>query len=210
MELTKKNHARRGNFSPPAASQSEKDFVQGLVRRDEAAFRNLVANYSDKLYSVAFRFLRQAEEAQEVLQEVFRKVLEKVDTFKGDSKFSTWIYRVTVNESLMRIRSRQGAPTVSWEDVLPKYEDGVYIDKNRDWGKLPEARLLEKEAKEFLKQCIQQLPEDYRAAYLLKDVAELSEQEVCEILKLDKGVMKIRVHRARMFLRRKLEERYVD
>ncbi len=210
MELSKKNQPTSGNFSPPASSKEEADFVQGLVRREEAAFRYLVVNYSDKLYSVAFRFLRPAEDAQDVLQEVFRKVVEKIDTFKGDSKFSTWIYRVTVNESLMRIRAKQGAPTVSWEDILPKYEDGVYLDKNRDWGKLPESRLLEKEAKAFLKACIEQLPEDYRAAYLLKDVEELSEQEVCEILNLDKGVMKIRVHRARMFLRRKLEERYVD
>lgn len=192
------------------ASEGEADFVEALGRREEWAFRRFLADYSDKLYRLAFRFLRQGEEAQDVLQEVVRKVLEKIDGFRGEAKFSTWIYRVTVNESLMRLRAKRQAAAVSWEEILPKYEDGVWLDPNRDWSKLPDARLQENEAREYLKACIRLLPEDYRAAYLLKDVEELSENEVCQILDLDKSVMKVRVHRARMFLRKKLEERYVD
>ncbi|HKY61845.1 MAG TPA: sigma-70 family RNA polymerase sigma factor [bacterium] len=211
MEETLGNFsAGAGNFSRAGASDDEAGFVEALARREEWAFREFLNVYSDKLYRLAFRFLRQGEEAQDVLQEVVKKVLEKIESFRGEAKFSTWIYRVTVNEALMRLRSKRQAATVSWEEILPKYEDGVYIDPNRDWSKLPEARLQESEAREYLKQCIQQLPEDYRAAYLLKDVEELSENEVCSILGLDKSVMKVRVHRARMFLRKKLEERYVD
>lgn len=199
-----------GNFSEAGASEEEAGFVEALGRREEWAFRRFLTDYSDKLYRLAFRFLRQGEEAQDVLQEVVRKVLEKIEGFRGEAKFSTWIYRVTVNESLMRLRAKRQAAAVSWEEILPKYEDGVWIDPNRDWSKLPEARLQESEARNYLKACIQLLPEDYRAAYLLKDVEELSENEVCQLLGLDKSVMKVRVHRARMFLRKKLEERYVD
>ncbi len=205
-----KKFTERGNLYSASASKTEEDFVLGLARREESAFRTLIADYSQKLYGVAYRFLRQEEEAREVLQEVFRKVIEKIDTFKGEAKFSTWIYRVTVNEALMRIRSKRGEATVSWEEVLPRYEDGVAVDPNRDWTKLPETALLESEARAYLKECIALLPEDYRAPYVLKDVEELSENEVCAILGLDKGVMKVRVHRARMFLRKKLEEKYVD
>lgn len=196
-------------FSPPIASQSEEAFVQGLRRGEEWAYRKLVQEWTSKLYHLAYRFLKREEEAKEVVQDVFRKVFEKIDSFKGDSKISTWLYRVTVNEALMRVRSRRGDPEVSWEEVLPKFEDGIWTDRVQNWAKLPEAALLEKEAQAFIQQCIQELPESYRAPYLLKDVEQLSENEVCQILGLEKSVMKVRVHRARLFLRKKIEKHYV-
>ncbi|HEX5034710.1 MAG TPA: RNA polymerase sigma factor, partial [bacterium] len=92
--------AGAGNFSGAGASDGEAGFVEALARREEWAFREFLNEYSDKLYRLAFRFLRQGEEAQDVLQEVVKKVLEKIESFRGEAKFSTWIYRVTVNEAL--------------------------------------------------------------------------------------------------------------
>lgn len=198
-----------GSFSPPDASQSEEELVAGLKGRQEWAFRRLVGDWSAKLLRLALRFVKRLEEAQEVVQDVYRKVWEKIDSFKGDSKLSTWLYRVTVNEALMRLRSRRTEAEISWEDILPKFEDGIWVDKVADWRALPDEALAEKEAREYLRQCIAELPSDYRAPYLLKDVEQLSENEVCEILDMDKSVMKVRVHRARMFLKKKIEGRYV-
>jgi len=210
MPLNPENLREKGDFSFPGASQlSEERLVTGLVAKDERAYRELIERWSEKLYRIAFRYLRRKEEAQEVVQDVFQKVVEKIHTFKGDSSLSTWLFRVTVNEALMRIRSGKGAKNISWEEILPKFEDGIWAETSPDWSKLPDERLLEKESKHFVRQAIEDLPEDYRSAYLLKDVEQLSEEEVCQALDLTKAVMKMRVHRARLFLKKKLEQKYL-
>ena len=209
MEGAGENPEIMRNLPSETASQTEVEFVRALSSKMDWAYLRLVSEQADRLFNVAFRFLRDAEEAKETVQDVFRKVVEKIGTFKGESKFSTWIYRITVNEALMRIRERKGKETISWEEILPKYQDGIWMDRNRDWSPMPESQLLEKEALEYLRKCIQELPEDYRAPYILKDVEQLSEAEVCDALGIEKGVMKIRVHRARMFLRKRIEEHYV-
>jgi RNA polymerase sigma-70 factor (ECF subfamily) len=194
------------------ASNDEEALIEGLRHKENWAFQELIERWAEKLYQVAFRFVRREEIAREILQDVLKKVVEKIDTFQEKSKLYTWLYRITVNEALMRIRARKNNTFISWEDILPRYESGVIASKAEfsDWSGLPDEKLEQKEAKEFLRQCIDELPEDYRVPYLLKDVEQLSENEVSEILGLTKSVVKIRVHRARMFLRKKMEERYVD
>lgn len=178
---------------PPAASYTHEELVQ----------------WSSKLFRTAYHVLHQEQDAREVVQEVFRKMLEHLDTFEGRSSLYTWLYRVAVNESLMRLRSRKSHPTVAIEDILPHYEDGVHADVIPDWSPLPDEQLATAEAQRFLQECIQQLPEEWRVAYILKDVEELPEDEVCKILEVTKPTMKNRVHRARLFLRKKIEGRYV-
>lgn len=181
------------DLHPPAASYSNEELIQ----------------WSSRLFRTAYRLLHQEQDAREVVQEVFRKMLEHLNTFEGRSTLYTWLYRVTVNEALMRLRARKGHPTVAIEDILPHYEDGVRTDITPDWSPLPDEQLATAEAQHFLQDCIDQLPEDWRAAYVLKDVEELPEDEVCDILGVSKSTMKNRVHRARLFLRKKIEERYV-
>lgn len=212
MEKNPKKSQTNRDLSSKEASKNEEILVKGLREKQEWAFKEIIDRWADKLYQIAFRFVRQEELAHEVLQEVFKKVLEKIHTFKGESKLYTWLYRVTVNEALMNIRSSMKTKeTISWEEILPHYEEGIVADLSQygDWSKLPETKLMEKEAREFIQQCIEQLPEDYQAPYILKDVEQLSEQEVSDTLGISKSIMKIRVHRARMFIRKKLEERYV-
>ncbi|MBI1909842.1 MAG: sigma-70 family RNA polymerase sigma factor [Deltaproteobacteria bacterium] len=198
------------DVSPVAASNtSEKDLIRGLREKADWAFRELISRWSDKLYRLSLRFLRRPEEAQEIVQEVCLKVVEKIDTFEGSSSLYTWLYRVTVNESLMRLRPDKGKKTVSWEDVLPKYENGIHTQEFSDWAKLPDERFAEKEIQEFVQSAIELLPDDLKTAYLLKDVEQLPEDEVCKVLELTKPAMKNRVHRARLFLRKKIEAKYV-
>lgn len=144
-----------------------------------------------------------------MVQEVFEKMLEHIKTFEGRSSLYTWLYRVAVNQSLMMLRHRKTHPQVSIEDVLPHYEDGVHTDVIPDWSPLPDELLATEEAHQFIQGCIQQLPEDLKTAYVLKDMEELPEEEVCAILSISKPTMKNRVHRARLVLRKKIEDHYV-
>jgi RNA polymerase sigma-70 factor (ECF subfamily) len=206
MEFLSKNR----NFSSSEASKLKEDkFIEGLKNKEEWAYRELISRWSDKLYRIALRFVHRQEEAQEIVQETFQKVIEKIHTFKGEAKFYTWLYRITVNQGLMRIRSNQSQRFISWDEILPQYQDGIYLEAASDWSKLPDAKLEEKEARQFIQNCIEELPEEYKAAYLLKDVEQLSEDEVSETLGISKVMMKMRVHRARLFLRKKLEEKFL-
>lgn len=202
---------KSGDVLKEGASKDEEELLRGLRAKENWAYGELIDRYADKLYRLAYRFFPQEEAAQDVVQDVLKKVLEKIDTFQGDSSLYTWLYRVTANECLMKIRANKNKKMISWEEIMPKFENGILTGHGAfaDWAKMPDLQVMEQEAREFIAQCIQELPEDYRAAYILKDVEQRSEQEVCEMLGLNKSVMKVRVHRARMYLRKKLEERYV-
>jgi RNA polymerase sigma-70 factor (ECF subfamily) len=212
-EVSKLNEKITQNrvFSQGEASKDEENLLRGLRAKENWAYGELIDRYADKLYRLAYRFFPQDEAAQDIVQDVLKKVLEKIDTFKGDSSLYTWLYRVAVNECLMKLRVHKTKKMIAWEEVMPKFESGIIASHEAfaDWAKMPDLQVMEQEAREFIAQCIEELPEDYKAAYILKDVEQRSEREVCELLGLNKSVMKVRVHRARMYLRKKLEERYV-
>ncbi|MBI1909400.1 MAG: sigma-70 family RNA polymerase sigma factor [Deltaproteobacteria bacterium] len=189
--------------------KEETTLLEGLKKGMESAYRGLVEGYSDRLFRIISRFVRNPEEAKEVLQTVFLKVIENIQKFEGNSSLYTWLYRIAVNEALMRIRSQKPRREISWEEVLPHYEDGIRTFEVPDWSKLPDQQLADRELQLFVQESVAELSEDLKAAYLLKDVEQLSEDEVCTILDLTKPAMKNRVHRARLFLRKRIEERYV-
>lgn len=198
------------DFSSSSASNPIEDgFLHGLRQKEEWAYRQLIDQWSDKLYRLSLRFVRRPEEAQEIVQEVFQKVVEKIDTFQGNSSLYTWVYRIAVNQSLMRLRGIKGRQFVSWEEFAPEFENGIRAREINDWSQIPEERFIQKEFQDFLRQCVDELPEDLKTAYLLKDVEGLSEAEICETLELTKPAMKNRVHRARLILRERLEKKYV-
>ncbi|HEX5036160.1 MAG TPA: sigma-70 family RNA polymerase sigma factor [bacterium] len=192
-----------------ASKLEETELIEGLRRGREDAYRKLIDLYSDKLYRLALRILRQEEDAREILQEVFVKVLKKVGEFQGGSSLYTWLYRVTVNESLMRRREKAGHPKEeSFEDLLPHYEFGYLIDDTRDWTQGADKRFECEEFHNLVRQLVDELPEELKTAYVLKDLEEISEDEVCGILDITKPTMKNRVHRARLILRKRIEKHY--
>lgn len=187
----------------------EKELIEGLRRKEEQAYRQLIDRWSDKIYRLAYRLLGKKEEAEEIVQEVLQKVVEKIDTFQGESSLFTWIYRIAVNQALMRLRQVKGKQFVSWEEFAPEFESGIRTREVPDWSVLPEELFAQKELQDFFRHCVEKLPEDLKPAYLLKDVEGLSEEEACEALGLTKPAMKNRVHRARLILRERLEKKYV-
>ena len=183
--------------------------VQRLKKKSPEAFEELVSEYARRLYSVSLRILRNPQDAEDAVQETFLKVLQSIDSFREDSSLYTWLYHIVSNESLMKLRREGKREVVPIEPYLPKFEQGQHKEQIHDWSQqLPDQTLETQELSDFFAKCIDELPEHYRIAYILKDVEKLSEDQVCNILRISKWAMKSRVHRARLAIRERVGERF--
>ncbi len=192
---------------------SDEELVRLFVENgDEEAFNEIINRYEDKIYGLALRVTRNPSDAEEVMQEVFLTLIKKIDTFRGESKFSSWLYRVTMNTSYMHLRKNtKYENNISLEDYVPYNEDGtLHGIKDRDWSNRPDKALLSNESLEIIERAIEELPEPYRAVFILKDIEGFSNEEAAEILKLSVPATKSRLHRARLFLRDKLSDYFYE
>ena len=171
---------------------------------DEASFEFLVKRYQKKVYGLGLRFLGNSKDAEEILQETFLQVSQKMDTFRGEAKFSTWLYRIATNQALMRLRANQRHAMESLEEFLPLYnKEGRLARLDLDYGRAARAdELLEShELAQKALEAIGKLPEAYRAPLVLRDLEELSTEETAKILNLEPNLVRTRLHRARLMLR---------
>jgi RNA polymerase sigma-70 factor (ECF subfamily) len=178
---------------------------------DGAAFTELVARHQERVYALAMRLLRDAAEAEEVVQEVFITALEKIPSFRGEAAFGTWLHRVAANAALMRLRRRRRAPdglgAEPVEDLLPRFDAQgqlVVQGPSHDWAKRADEQLSDQQIRRAVADAVQNLPDDYRIVFLLRDVEELSSEEMAEVLGVSVAAVKSRLHRARLALREKL------
>ncbi len=181
--------------------------------KDENAFNEIVNRYTDKVYSLAYRIANNPPDAEEILQEVFIILVEKLDTFRAESKFSTWLYRVSANAAYMFLRRNKKINTreVSLEDYKPYGDYGVLEGvKDKDWSDTPDYKLLSNEGVEIIEKAISELPKDYRIVFHMKDVEGLTSKEIASALGLSLPAVKSRVLRARLFLRDKLSDYFND
>ena len=186
--------------------------VAALKRQSPMAFEQLIAEYGTMLYRVALRLMNQPEEAEEVLQETLLTVYEKIHTFDERSALTTWLYRITVNTALMRLRAKARMPEDAFGDLQgPDFtEQGQHAREVADWALPPEETLLRREALATLQQAIAHLPALYRTVYILAEIEGLSHQEIASILDLTVATAKTRLHRARLCLREALAEYCVE
>ncbi len=190
----------------------EKTLVERAKMGDKAAFAQLVNTYSDRIYNLALRILRKKEDAEDVLQETFLTVLEKLDTFDGRSSFFTWVYRIATNASLMRLRKKKVVfqELSDHSDFQENVESRVFID----WTQDPAANVFTGEVKNKIDEAINKLSDIYRSVFVLRDIEGLSIKETSAILGITEENVKIRLRRARQFLRDYLsdyfDERIVD
>lgn len=180
-----------------------------LVKKSQAgdylAFEELVKRYEKKIYNIAYRIMGNQDDASDILQETFIQALRKIKSFKGNSNYSTWLYRIAVNQCLMRKRKDKQTPTVSLDvPVLTKNDDEVKREFSEDWSKNPVAKLENKEIRNTLTKAIDSLPEEYRNVIILRGVNELSNEEIAKILKISVPAVKSRLHRARLYLQENL------
>ena len=192
-----------------APSIPEAELLAALRSGREEAFETLVRTHSGRMLSVCRRILRSEEEAKDAVQEAFISAFRGLSKFEGTSQLGTWLHRIAVNASLMRLRSRKRRPEESIDDLLPTFkDDGHARFEPRDWSPSALQMVESREAREFVRSCIDRLPEMYRTVVLLRDIEELDTFEAAEVLGVSEGVVKVRLHRARHALRQLLAERF--
>src|SRR5882724_10852813 len=170
----------------PVAPKTDRDagLVERLRRQDADAPEALVAAYGDKVYRLAIRITGNEQDAEEVVQDALWTAARKIDTFKGESAFGSWLYRITANTAYQKLRGRQSKKNeVSWDALSPSFDElGNHLDPGSDWSTKAEEPALQKELQEVLSAAIGDLPEDYRTAFLMHDVEGLSNPEIAESL----------------------------
>jgi RNA polymerase sigma-70 factor, ECF subfamily len=193
--------ARRA-VDPDAALLAE------LRRGAVGAAEWLVDAYGDRVYRLALRITGNASDAEEVAQDTLWTVSRKIDTFRGEAAFGSWVYRIAANTAYEKLRrGRNRRSEVSWDDLAPVIDEkGKHTDAAGDWSGRQTDPALEGELKTILGSAIAELPQDYRTAFLLHDVEGLSNQEIAQTLEIKLDAIKSRVHRARLFLRRRLAD----
>ncbi len=170
---------------------------------DLQAFETLVRQYDRQVFRIAQHITQNKEDAEDVVQDAFLKAYEKLNQFQGNSKFYTWLVRIAVNESLMRLRKRRTGKMVSIDEDV-ETEEGSMPRDLADWGPDPEQMYGQSELAEILRKTIQGLPPGFRVVFTLRDVEGLSTDETAEALGLSVPAVKSRLLRARLQLRERL------
>ncbi|HXU01601.1 MAG TPA: sigma-70 family RNA polymerase sigma factor [Polyangia bacterium] len=193
-----------GQRIPYTMSVDERRLLDRLLERDEQAFNEIVRLYKDKVFSLIYRMLGSRPEAEDVAQEVFITVFKNIESFRGEAKFSTWLLRIAANHSKNRIKHLARRPTegadpddVSQLRALPDRPQPPVQARIET----PDAMLEAAQTERLMQEAIANLPEDQRLLVVLRDVEEMSYQEIEEITGLPEGTIKSRLHRARMAIK---------
>ncbi|NQT63000.1 MAG: sigma-70 family RNA polymerase sigma factor [Candidatus Marinimicrobia bacterium] len=175
------------------------ELIQAARDGDRKVQSQLVTMYSSRIYNLGLRMLRNNEDAEDMLQETFITAFQKIHTFKGKSSFYTWIYRIGVNIALGKLR-KQSRMQISYSIQEPDFEN-LHGLKIADWPEHIETKVSDEEFKIALKVALDDLDEKYRSVFVLRDLEELSTAKTAEILELSESNVKVRLMRARLFLR---------
>jgi RNA polymerase sigma-70 factor (ECF subfamily) len=184
------------------------ELVRLVQQGDSRGFDELVRRYQDKVFRLCFKILRNEDDAAEALQDAFLSAYRGLANFKAESTFSTWLYRVATNASLMKYRKRREGH-VSLEQSQSAHHDTEPL-QIPDWTTQPLQDLLDAETRQVMEDGIARLPEELRTVFVLRDLEEKSNAEVAEILELTVAAVKSRLHRARIALRDRLNRYMAD
>jgi len=193
---------------PADAPRVDRDaaLLDGLRRGDAGAAELLLDTYGDRVYRLAIRITGNGQDAEEVAQDALWTAARKIGTFKGESAFGSWVYRITANTAYQKLRARRGRRNeVLWDDLQPAFDEHrQHVEPVADWSGKVDEPALQTELRTVLTTAINDLPTDYRTAFLMHDVEGLSNPEIAETLHLSLPAVKSRVHRSRLFLRERL------
>ncbi|HET7225647.1 MAG TPA: sigma-70 family RNA polymerase sigma factor [Candidatus Eisenbacteria bacterium] len=188
--------------------QGDEDLVRLAQAGDTRAFDELVRRYQDKVYRLSYKILRHEDDAAEALQDAFLSAYRGLRNFKVESTFSTWLYRIATNASLMKYRKRRDHH-ISLEQSQSANEDAETLQLP-DWSTQPVTDLLNAETREVMQEGIDRLPEELKVVFVHRDLEGMSNTEVAEILDLSVAAVKSRLHRARVILRERLNRYFAD
>jgi len=188
-------------------NRAEENELIGRAKKGEfEAFEELVSRTEGKIYNHLLRLVNNPSDAEELLQETYLSAYKNIASFKGNSTFSTWIYRIATNHAFMLFRKRK--PELPLDELpLPTHEE-LKRREIRDWDFDPADAAQSGEVREILTEAIKELPENYRAVVLLRDIEGLSTAETADALGINEGAVKTRLHRTRIFLREILSSHF--
>lgn len=185
---------------------TEWEIIEQVKQKSETAFKTIVESWQDMVYNTVIGILQNAEDAEDVSQEVFVKVYESIQNFKGESKFSTWIYRIAVTKSLDHLRRKQRKKRFAFIESLFGKDEEIIHDPPDFFH--PGVALEKKEKNSVLFKAIKQLPKNQNTAFILNKVEGLSYQEISEVMEMSESAVDSLLHRAKSNLRKKLEIYY--
>jgi len=189
--------------------REDRKLIARLRARDETAVHELAERYGSRIFQLALRHMKNREDAEEVTQDVLMKVYRKVGAFRGDAALSSWIYRITFNTAMSRLRNTRLARAAEQERDRAMAAEAA-LDQPRtprqtaDWSQIPDELMLRTQLRHAVAQAIRELPEIYRAPVMLRDIEGLSTEEASSRLKLKDQTLKSRLHRGRLMLRERL------
>jgi RNA polymerase sigma-70 factor (ECF subfamily) len=186
----------------------ERELIGRMQAGDRSAVAELSAAYGPRIHQLAFRYMKNWEDAEEVTQDVLMKVVRKIDAFRGDAALSSWIYRITFNTAMSRLRTGRAGRAAE----QPRQEGsgdefpGLPPQDPADWSSLADDYVLRREMRERLIKALTTLPEVYRIPVVLRDIQGLSTEEASQLLRVKPQTLKSRLHRGRLILRQALAE----
>jgi RNA polymerase sigma-70 factor (ECF subfamily) len=193
---------------PGARVDVDADLVAALRAEAPEAAEQLVERFGDRVYRLAMRITGSREDAEEAAQDALWTAARKIQMFKGESAFGSWIYRITANAAYQKLRTRkQKAAEIALDDVLPSLDgDGRHFEPIDDWSNRVDEKALQGELRGVLQEAIDGLPPDYRTALVMHDVEGLSNPDIAETLGISLPAVKSRVHRSRLYVRKRLAD----
>src|SRR5687767_2337261 len=189
----------------------DRQLIRRLQTGDEEAVRELADRYSHRIFQMALRHMKNREDAEEVTQDVLLKVYRKIDRFRGDAALSSWIYRITFNTAMSRLRTHRAerAADAERERALAQRThdsaEAPVSHQTADWSHMPDEELLRHQLRDAVANALPKLPEIYRTPVVLRDLEGLSTEEASTRLRVKDQTLKSRLHRGRVMLRRQLD-----
>jgi RNA polymerase sigma-70 factor (ECF subfamily) len=195
---------------PPAATPGAPPAETALIARlhagDGAAFEQVVRSHTGQFLGVCRRMLGNEDDAREAVQDAFLSAFRSLQSYHGEARLSTWLYRIVVNSALMKLRSRRCRRETPIDDLLPGFDDtGHHVDPPAQWSEPVDGAMLRQETKDLIRRMIDRLPETYRTVLMLRDIEELDTAATAAVLGVTENAVKIRLHRARQALRTLLD-----
>ena len=187
---------------PQVPNLTEQEMIATILAGEIQLYHELIRPHERNVYVMALSYMKNEADAEDVAQEAIVRVFRKLSSFRAESKFSTWLISITINEARNRLR-RQALVRMESLDQLDEYK-GISPALLRDWREIPSEAIERDEVRNSIQQAVAQLPDVYRQVFLLRDVEELTTSETAEALNISIPSVKVRLHRARMMLQKQL------
>ena len=184
----------------------DRELIGRMQAGDPTAVTELASTYGPRIHQLAFRYMKNWEDAEEVTQDVLLKVYRKIEAFRGDAALSSWIYRITFNTAMSRLRTGRQARAIEQPriELSPVDSTPRAVQDPADWSSLADDQVLRREMREKLLGALTHLPEVYRVPVVLRDIQGLSTEEASAVLRVKTQTLKSRLHRGRLILREHL------